>query len=355
MLIHLVPVQGHPEFSLNLAQMLGEQARYDEARRIYASYIDDHPASDVARLELAALEEECGDLKAAMAWYRRALELLPDNTKLKVRIASLHIAFGEHGEAFEIYRSLPNEAHTESTIECLQMLAEAMGDYDELNRATEMVFLRQQAPSAEHFLDLAQSHSLRGDTAAELGVLSDALYRLPESEQIAVAYADVLYRESRFDEAVKLLTRRELRDNMQAMSLFIEICGGTDQHAYAAKYLPPSIEQTFDFPPSVRIELGQICEETGELDRAQGLYASVPEGGMAWQLLAAAKYKTGEYDRAEEYQRRYLKAAAEADAQDWVFLGDICKNLGKEREANEAYRHSLNLLKTELRPHNASL
>lgn len=355
LLVHLIPVQGHPEYSLKLAQMLGEEARYDEARKIYSGYIESNPDSPVARLELAALEEECGDLKAALASYRRVLELTPDDAELKVRIASLHIAFGEHEEAFEVYRSLPDESHTELTLECLQMLAEAMGDYDELDRATSMIFERHAAHSAEHYLDLAQSRSLKGDTAGELAVLTAASYSLPKSEQIAVAFADVLYREGRFNEAVKLLTRPELRDNMQALSMFIEICGGTDQHLYAANYLPEAIEETFDFPPSVRIELGQIYEETGELDSAQRLYASVPEGGMAWQLLAAAKYKTGEFDRAEEYQRRYLKAASEADAQDWVFLGDICKNLGKEREANEAYKHSLNLLKSGLKPHNASL
>lgn len=355
LLLHLVPVQGHPEYTLELAQMLGEDARYDEARKVYSSYIAEHRESAVAQLELAALEEESGDLEAAMKWYRAARELIPDDVRLQVRIASLHIAFGEHEQAFEIYRSFPDEAHTETSLECLQMLAEAMGDYEELNRATSLVFDRQKSPRVEHYLDLAQTHSLKGDIAAELSVLNRAIYNLPESEKIAVAFADVLYRESRFDEAVRLLTRPELRDNMQAMSLFIEICGGTDQHLYAKRYLPDAIEERFEFPPSVRIELGQIYEVTGNLSSAQRLYASVPEGGMAWQLLAAAKYKTGEFDRAEEYQRRYLSAADEPDAQDWVFLGDICKNLGKEREANEAYKHSLNLLKSELRPQNASL
>ncbi len=355
LLLELVPVQGQPQHTLMLARLLGEDARYDDARRIYKDYLKTNPEAASAQLELAALEEESGDLEAAMAQYQRTLQLTPDDTSLKVRIASLHVAFGEHDKAFEIYRSLPDEAHTEVTLERLQMLAEAHGDYDELNRAFGISFAKLKKPTAGHYLDLAQSHSLRGDTAQELSVLNDAMYNLPESEQIAVALADVLYRESRFDEAMKLLTRRNLRDNMQAMSLFIEICGGTDQHSYAAKYLPEAIEKKFDFPPSVRIELGQIYEETGKLQSAQALYASVPEGGQAWQLLAAAKYKTGEYDRAEEYQRRYLKAAEQPDAQDWVFLGDICKNLGKEREANEAYKHSLNLLKSELIPRNASL
>ncbi|MGI9241074.1 MAG: tetratricopeptide repeat protein [Verrucomicrobiales bacterium] len=354
-LLHLVPVQGRPDYTLKLAQMLGEDARYDEARGIYTGYIEANPDSARAQLELAALEEESGDLKAAMNWYLAGFELRPDDIKLKIRVASLHIAFGEHEEAFEIYRSFADAEHTESTLESLQMLAEAMGDYVELNRATSLIFVRQESPRAEHYLDLAQTFSLKGDTAAELAVFTRAVYELPESEKIAVAYADVLYRERRFDEAVKLLTRPELQDNMRAMALFIEICGGTDQHLYAANYLPKAIEETFDFPPSVRIELGQIYEETGELGSAQRLYASVPEGGMAWQLLATAKYKTGEFDRAEEYQRRYLKAAIEPDAQDWVFLGDICKNLGKEREATEAYKHSLDILKSELQPRNASL
>ena len=355
LLLELVPVPGQPQHTLTLARLLGEDARYDEARMIYTNFIKANPDSAQAHVELAALDEESGDLRAAMPSYRKASQLLPGDTNLKLRIAGLHVAFGEHQEAFELYRTLPEEAHTTATLERLQMLAEALGDYEELNRAIGIGFARLQKPGAEHYLDLAQSHSLNGNTSSELLVLEGAMHSLPESEQIAVELADVLYRESRFEEAMQILTRRDLRDNMQAMSLFIEICGGTDNHAYAAKFLPAEIEKQFAFAPSVRIELGQIYEETGKLRSAQQLYASVPEGGMAWQLLAAAKYKTGEYDRAEEYQRRYLIAAEQPDAQDWVFLGDICKNLGKEREANEAYKHSLNLLKSELRPRNASL
>jgi predicted Zn-dependent protease len=354
-LLELVPIPGQPQHALMLARLLGEDARYDQARTVYLAYIESNPDSAAATLELAALEEESGDLEAAINYYKRTSEMLPDDTQLKLRIAGLHVAFGEHEEAFGLYRSLPEGDHTNATLERLQMLAEALGDYEELNRAIKMGFARRQKPGAEHFLDLAQSHSLTGDTSNEVLVLSGAMHSLPESQQIAVALADVLYRESRFEEAMQILTRRDLRDNMQAMSLFIEICGGTDNHAYAAKYLAAGIEGEFDFAPSVRIELGQIYEETGKLQSAQQLYASVPEGGMAWQLLAAAKYKTGEYDRAEEYQRRYLKAAEQPDAQDWVFLGDICKNLGKEREANVCYKHSLNLLKSALKPHNASL
>ena len=355
LLVELVPVPGHPEHTLTLAQLLGEDARYEEARDVYLDYLKSNPDAAEARLELAALLEESGDLEAAMPHYQKSSELLPDDTQLKLRIAGLHVAFGEHEQAFEIYRLLPEQEHTDVTLERLQMLAESMGDYEEFNRAIGIRFGRLEKITAEHYLDLAQSHSLKGDTSSEMRVLEGAMHALPKSERIAVALADVLYRENLLPEARQILTRKDLRDNMQALSLFIEICGGSDEHVYAKKYLPDGIEERFDFAPSVRIELGQIYEETGNLRSAQRLYASVPEGGMAWHLLAAAKYKTGEYDRAEEYQRRYLKAAEQPDAQDWVFLGDICKNLGKEREANEAYKRSLNLLKSELKPRNASL
>jgi len=355
LLQQIVPIQGQPEHTLKLAKLLGQDARYEEAISIYEDYIKSHPEETKPLIELAALYTEAGNLKDAIALYKEAVENDPESLDLKVRTAALHIAFGEHQAAFEIYRLLPDEIHTVETLERLLMLAEAHGDYEELNRAHQLRFAALSKPRAEDYLDLAQSHSLKGDLVTELQVLHGAMINLPESEQIAVAYADVLYRESRFDEAMSLLTRRDLRDNMQAMSMFIEICGGTDNHSYAAKYLSPGIEEKFAFAPSVRIELGQIYEETGNLGGAQKLYASVPEGGMAWQLLATAKYKTGEYDRAEEYQRRYLKAAEQPDAQDWVFLGDICKNLGKEREATEAYKHSLSILKSDLKPQNASL
>ena len=45
---------------------------------------------------------------------------------------------------------------------------------------------------------------------------------------------------------------------------------------------------------------------------------------------------------------KYLRAAMRPDAQDWIFMGDIYKSLGKVELADEAYRRSLTMMKSQL-------
>lgn len=296
----VVPVHGHPEYSLMLARLLGQEARYSEARASYLRYLESHPQEAQARLELAALEDESGDLRSSLAHYKTAGELRPDDVDLQMRMAELHIALGEHDEAFALYRHLPDDSHTVATREHLVILAEAVGDYHELDRATGMRFAALEKPWTHDYLALAHSHSLSGNAAGELSVLERATRAHPESPQVALAYADALYREGRPKEAINLLMRRDLSHNIEAMSLFIELCSGLDEHRFAARNLPPNIEGRFVFAPSIRIQLGQIYEEAGDVARAQRLYDSVPDGRRE---IAKAKAEFIKHEGSQEYLR----------------------------------------------------
>lgn len=346
----LAPFEGEKssERTLKLAGLLGWAGRYEESGEAFGKYINQNPDDIDALVSMAALRAESGDLEAALETYRTAVSKRPEDVKLRMLTAEMHISLGQHEQAFALLRSIPESKHTDSTLEHFLLLAEALGDPKELNRGQRMLFKRQEVPQVDHYLDLAESYVQMRDTESELRVLRGGMAAKPKSQKIAMALADSLYREGDFAGAARLLVRPDLRSNGSAVALFIEICGGTDNFAYAARYLPPGVENRFQFSPSVRIELGQIYEESGDLSSAQQLYASVPEGREAWGLLASAKYKQGDLGRAEEYQLKFLRAAVAADADDWMFMGDIYKGLGKIRQADEAYRRSLSMMKSSL-------
>lgn len=346
----LAPFEGEKgsERTLKLAGLLGWAGRYEESEKAFSKYINENPDDIEALVSMAALRAESGDLEAALETYRTAVSKRPEDVKLRMLTAEMHISLGQHEKAFALFRSIPENKHTDSSLEHFLLLAEALGDPKELNRGHRMLFKRQEVPQVDHYLDLAESYVQMGDTESELRVLRGGMAAKSKSQKIAMALADSLYREGDFAGAARLLVRPDLRNNGSAVALFIEICGGTDNFAYAARYLPPGVENRFQFSPSVRIELGQIYEESGDLSSAQQLYASVPEGREAWGLLASAKYKQGDLGRAEEYQLKFLRAAVAADADDWMFMGDIYKGLGKIRQADEAYRRSLSMMKSSL-------
>ena len=350
LLAALAPFKGEkaPQRTLLLAGLTGGSGDYKRAEEYFEEYLAENPRDVDALVSLAALRAESGNFESALATYQAALRERPDDIGLRSLTAEIHISLGHHDEAFELFRSIPESEHTEATIEQYLLLADSLANPEELNRAQRFAFNRKSEPSADDFLDLAESYALKGDRENELLILKGAFAAKPESQKLALTLADSYYRESLFAEAAEILIRPDLLENPRALAIFIEICGGNDQFEFAVRHLPAGVEDRHHFSPSIRIELGQIYEETGNYDAAAQLYASVPEGGQAWQLLASAQYRKGDLDRAEEYQMKYLRAAVRPDAQDWIFMGDIYKSLGKVDLADEAYRRSLTMMKSQL-------
>lgn len=344
----LVPVPGDGTYTLMLAQLLGEQGDFPQAEKYYTLFLAGNPGRGDVLLELGALHEETNDLAEALACYKQAVKAEPSNMAARMRAASLLIARASYDEALALYRTIPENQHNDQSLENYQMLAESLGRNDDLNRAMVAAFHHQKAPGPADYIDLAESYNMLGNTRRETEVLQQGLQALPESQSLALMLADALYRTDRLDEAALVLSRTRLRENMQAMALFIELCGNTENYALAERFIPEGIEQTFSFPPGIRIELGNFYDATGRIDAAQRLFASVPEGADTWEFLASAKFHEGDLTKAEEFQTKYINATAAPEHMDWVFLGDIYTARGKTQEAAQAYERSLHLIKQEI-------
>ena len=62
--------------------------RYDEARQSYATAIEHDPRCAEAAYNLGSLDEDCGDVEAAVRHYRRALQVSPDYADAHFNLAA---------------------------------------------------------------------------------------------------------------------------------------------------------------------------------------------------------------------------------------------------------------------------
>ena len=154
--------------------------------------------------------------------------------------------------------------------------------------------------------------------------------------------------QNRYEEALALLAKPELKSDMHAMQLYIEVACLKEDYTGALAFLGRGFENKFAFGPEVRLDLGHIYFNNGYLAEADALYASVPDEPTLWPLIANARFKVGNFASAEEYQKKYLGSLTTPDPQGWMMMGDIYKATGREAEATEAYAKSLSLMADKL-------
>ncbi|MDB6070234.1 MAG: hypothetical protein JWL81_1405, partial [Verrucomicrobiales bacterium] len=76
---HVVPVQGHPQYTRQLARLMGEAGLYNEAPAVYELWLKDHPRDTAAIAELGGLYSEMPEPEKAMALYQKVVEINPDD------------------------------------------------------------------------------------------------------------------------------------------------------------------------------------------------------------------------------------------------------------------------------------
>ena len=346
----IVPVANRPEFTLQLAQLLGIAAEYDDAEKWYHEWLKTHPDDGKTFTELGALREERDDLEAALASYQRAMELRPNDLETRKKCAALSIEIGRHQDALAIYRRFTAAEHDAYTLENYALISESLADYDDLRLALEMRLDRLNPPKSGDFVDVSRAYGLMDDGDGRIAVLERGVKALPKSGILHVELAGAYREDDRLVECMALLEKPWLKDDMLAMSLYVEAACQLDNYDRAYAFLGSGFEKRFSFPADVRLDFGHIYFNTGHAAEAERLYASVNDIPLTWPLLAQATFKRGDFSAAENYQRRHLDANGLPDSDGWMFLGDICRAAGKEAEAQSAYDRALDIMKGKLPP-----
>lgn len=347
---HVVPVQGHPQYTRQLARLMGEAGLYNEAPAIYELWLKDHPRDTAAIAELGGLYSEMPEPEKAMALYQKVVEINPDDLEARKEIADLRLVLKDYPGAFAFYNSIPEAAHDATTLENLSLLAESLGDYAAYNRSLLMRYHRLHEPTSIDFLELARSFELINQPDKSITTLTEGLRRVSSSRVLRTHLAQAWRNRGNYDEAIRLLAVPALKNDLQAMSLFIEVCCLKEDYQQAFAFLGRGIEKKFGFPPDVRLDLGHIYFNNGYMTEADALYSSVPDEPSLWPLIANARFRRGDLAGAETYQRRHLAAIQVPDAQGWLLMGDILRAGGREAEAQEAYQKSLRMMEQKLTP-----
>ncbi len=345
---HVVPVEGKPELTRMLAKMLADAAEYSDAEHWYGQWLEKNPRDVSARRELAGLYEEQSQPDRALETYRKALEIDPGNLEMQKEIADIQISQRQFREAFAFYQQLPEKDHDNFTLENFALLAESLAEYRAFNRALVLRQHRLKNPTTQDFLELARSFEVIGDSQGVIDTYQDGLTRNPRSRIMKVELANTFRRAERYDEAIALLAVPELKSDMHAMQLFIEVCCLKEDYQFALAFLGRSFEKRFAFGPDTLLDLGHIYFNNGYLEDADALYSSIPEEPTMWPLLATARFKRGDFVGAERFQKKHLTALQVPDPQGWMFMGDIYKMLGQESDAAAAYAKSLSLMEQKL-------
>lgn len=340
----LIPVPGRPELQLELAKLQGISGLYDKAQASYEAWLKDHPKDAVAWFELGAVHDERGEMKESLAAYQQAAACAPENLDYRREVADTQVALGDFRGAFAFFHSLPEKKHDAVTLETYALLAESLADYEAANRALLIRYHRLRNPKADDILELVRSFSIIGKPEGAITVLEEGRRRLPGSRILRMELAQAYRNAERYDEALRLLATEELKRDMRAMCLFIEVACLKEDYQFALSFLGRGFENRFAFPPDARLDLGHIYFNNGYMTEASRLYSSVPDEPSLWPLLASARFKIGEFAAAENYQRRYLNHNKVPDPAGWLLLGDILKAQGRQDDANAAYAQSLRLM-----------
>jgi len=94
----------HYECYRGLAVLLAEQGRRDEAFRLLEGWVDRHPQESEARIELARLCQELGDVEAAKEHLVDALALKPANDRALAALGKIREESGELDQALAVYQ-----------------------------------------------------------------------------------------------------------------------------------------------------------------------------------------------------------------------------------------------------------
>jgi Flp pilus assembly protein TadD len=351
---HVVPHAKRPELTLKLARLMADAAEYEGAEQHFLAWLKNHPKDLAVMMERGAMLEEQSSYEAARLAYEQVLAVDPNHIQAQKELANMLIAKHQFREAFTFYEKLPEEEHDSFTLENYALIAESLAEYKAYNRALVLRMNRLKTPNAQDYLELARSYQVIRDNDSVVRVYQQGMARVPRSRILRIELANAYRTAERYDEAIALLARPELKSDMHAMQLYIEVVCLKEDYTAALAFLGRGFENRFAFGPETRLDLGHIYFNTGYLSDADALYSSVPDEPALWPLLANARFKAGNYASAEQYQRKYLAALKVPDPQGWMLMGDIYKATGRSAEAANAYATSLRLMEEKMTPEDES-
>ena len=269
---------------LRLAELYTQQGLFNDARAQY--------------LQVAEEFLRAGELEQAVRIFQKTLEMDPENTAMRMKLAEVYIRLGKKTEAWEIFAAAAESLRARGSLGPAQDILKRMLTLDPGNSNAMMLRGRIAFESGdvagaiknlgkvadldsnpEGLRTLLQAY-LQSGALAEAGTLAAKLVTVHNDTAAMVGYAEALMTAGRFDDVLAIY--QEYSDRLLASD--------------SAKVME-----------SLHSIIGHVRESTSALEIVLELFQKAGENTHVtevYELLAHAYVQAGELDKARDY---YLK------------------------------------------------
>ena len=338
----VMPVPDRPELVLELASLEAGLGADETALALFAQWLKSHPEDREAAYNYACLKEDMGDEEGAMRAFEQMLKHHPDDIRCIKKLAENYIRADRHREALALYAKLPEAEHDHYTLENYALLAESLDDHEQLFLA--QVLTARKLGTLDAYMEIAETARNLADQDPAVVVLQQGVQIQPSNAPLRVALGELLVDLDAADMAAEVLMHDCVRNNYSGISALLAIAGDVEDKAGLLRFVGGNVEQRFSLSTQDRLALSVLCHQVGETERAEKLFATVPQQSQYLLPCAEARYEMGDYEEAAAFMVKHLGQSPRCTSDDWIFLGDIYDLLGRDDDARRAYTQSVNLI-----------
>lgn len=350
-------VTGYPHYHeddkllLMTARFLGDAALRSEAIRFYGLYLKRNPEDAEAHFRLGAVHDEGVQLKQALAHYRRAHQLAPDNDFYLSKLARLATSLQEFDEALGYLKILGSRTKKRKYVEQYYTLAEGLGDHEATKEALRLLISIGGRLSPTNYLYLANAFREEGNLKAFLATLQEAHKKHPRNPFVRLDLAEAYLFSKRPDLTLGVLKGIDLLQFPQGASTVLSALTALDRTALAGRgsgfltTFGPQLEKSEDLTSTEFLALAEYSKKHGQSARAQRLFRKISQDSTIPSELAKAHFHRRAYQDALRAQLQHLKTTTKPTSHDYHLLGEIYSKLGQTSAADQSYRKALELLK----------
>ena len=326
----------------------------------------------------AAVLKEVGDyfastqqIKEALPFYLRVLELQPDDANVREKLATGFVLTNQRTRAVETLEAIIQE-HPEK-YQSYELLAQLHDD-----EARALVRANQTDPANAEFKKAAQNyeqsllinpnHAATYLRLAELllvplkqseravSVLTEGRRRYPDAPEFAY-YLAIALRESKKAKDAVIMFEEALNEAQNAEADFLKPrfyveYGAAAQEAGLYDKAAELFHKAIAMDPANAAEpynyLGYMwAEQNSHLDEAEDAIKRAlqldPENGAYLDSMAWVEYRQGKYDQALENLKRAIENLPREDAVVFEHLGDVYLKLNRVSQALESWQKAKTL------------
>ncbi|EIC21707.1 hypothetical protein Thi970DRAFT_01930 [Thiorhodovibrio frisius] len=292
------------------AQLLIEDERYEDARKVFASLLESHPQMPGVLFAVGVLSLQLEDYQGAREYLLRLRETGKRKQDATFMLGEVEEAAGQLEQARDWYAKVRGDKALDAQIR----IASVEARLGQLERARERLQrLRDDAPEQRAGLYLVEGEILRevDQLPSAMAVYDAALAEFPDNLDLLYARALLAATLQRVD-----VLERDLR----------RVLSMDPNHADALNALGYT-----------------LADQTDRLDEAQGFIARAlelePEQPAILDSMGWLLYRMGKPKEAEGYLRKALKQLSDGEIA--AHLGEVLWALGRRDEARQVWQQAL--------------